>query len=581
MIKDFTKNIRFILSALSPLRRRQLFALTILMIISAALELFSLGAVVPFLAVLTQPDIIFENQILKDILGNIGYSDGSEILLPVTILFVSATILSSSVRLFLSWALIRVSHTAGKEISEKAFDRVLQQSYLNIISRNSSEIVSSLNVKTTLVVVQGIIPALLMLSGAVTLISVAIAFMIFDPIVSFSIFMIFSIFYLIIIFLTKNKLIFNSNAMASHTSSLVKIINEALGDSRNLLMSNQFSPTLNKYGLIEKELRRAQGDSKFISESPRFIIEAFGIILISVLAYFLSSKGTGITLIPFLGALALAAQRLLPIAQNIFNGWAQIKQGSESLSDVVELLQLEISPDRKDYSLESTLLLKNKLHLKDINFTYPNTDSPILKNINLSIDKGSVTGFLGETGSGKSTLIDILMGLIIPSSGCFSVDNIVINDSNRAFWRQSIAHVAQNVFLADENVICFITGNEPEELINHNRLTEALEISQLKSVIEDWEFGYKTIVGERGINLSGGQAQRLAIAKALYKSSEILILDEATSALDIYTEKRLVDSLRDKRQDLTIIMIAHRLETLENCDQIFEVSQGKVYKKKN
>jgi ATP-binding cassette subfamily B protein len=550
------------------------------MVISAALELFSLGAVIPFLAVLTQPDVVFENPMIRDMLVKIGFLDGSQILLPVTIVFVVATILSSSVRLFLSWSLIRVSYTAGEEISVKVFDRVLHQPYLNMVGRNSSEIVSALSNKTTLVVIQGIVPALLMLSGTVTLLSVVVFFVILDPVISFSIFGIFSIFYLIVIFFTKSKLISDSNAIATHTSSLVKITNEALGDSRYLIMSNQFSSTLDKYAHVEKGLRLAQGNSKFVSESPRFVIEAFGIVLISGLAYFLTSKGNGVSLVPVLGALALAAQRLLPIAQSIFNGWAQIKQGSESLADVVELLQLKLNPDTREYCFESTLSVRDKLAVNDVSFAYPNVDAFVLKNVNFSIEKGAVVGFVGETGSGKSTLIDILMGLIVPTSGDLLVDGVALNDANRAYWRQSIAHVSQNVFLADESVVSFITGTYEGDLVDHARLTEVVEICQLKGVIDGWQLGYQTSVGERGVNLSGGQAQRLAIAKALYKNSEILVLDEATSALDIYTEKRLVTSLRAKRRDLTIIMIAHRLETLQNCDQVFEVSHAEVFEHK-
>jgi ABC-type multidrug transport system fused ATPase/permease subunit len=570
--KDFTENLRFILLALSPLRRKQLFGVSVLMVIAAALEIFSLGAVIPFLAVLVQPDIVFENPIIKDLFVQFGFVDSSQILLPVTIFFVAATISSSLIRLFLSWSLIRVSHTAGRDISILAFDRVLNQSYLGMTSKNSSEIVSALSNKTTLVVIQGLIPALVMLSGFVTLLSVVTAFTIWDPVVSFSIFSILSVFYLVVILATKKKLITNSNAMARHTSSIVKIVNEALGDSRELIITNHFSPLLNKYSDVEKALRLSQGNSKFVSESPRFIIEALGIVLIALLAYILSSKETGLSIIPILGALALAAQRLLPIVQAVFNGWAQIKQGSESLSDVVELLQLTPNADAKKYCAESTLMLTETLTLSGLSFSYPGTDTFVLKDVNLSIEKGSKVGILGDTGSGKSTLVDILMGLIAPTSGSLLVDGVALDDSNRAYWRQSIAHVPQSIFLADESILSFITGAAQAELVDYVQLADAVEISQLTSVIDRFKLGYQTVVGERGVNLSGGQLQRLAIARALYKTTKILILDEATSALDVNTEKLLMESLLAKRRDLTIIMIAHRIETLKDCDQLLEVS---------
>jgi ABC-type multidrug transport system fused ATPase/permease subunit len=576
MIKDFFKNLSLIVSALTPERRKQLFFLNILMIVCAGLELFSLGAVIPFLAVLTQPDAVFQHPMLREYFVDFGFENSSKILLPVTIAFLMATLISTSARLFLNWAMIRVSFTAGKDISILIFDRVLHLPYLNLKSRNSSEIISALTTKTNLVVVQGIMPALLMVSGSITLISIATFFSILDPVIALSVFLIFSLFYIFIILTTKNRLIANSDAVAKHASTLVKIINEALGDSRDLILSNRFAPTIEKYITTETSLRLAMGDSRFISEFPRFVIEAFGIILITLLAYFLTVKGDSPTLIPVLGALALAAQRLLPIAQNIFNGWAQIRQGSQSLSDVVELLVAETSPDSREYCPQSTLILEDTIVLSDVSFRYPNTEEYVLKNTTLSLSKGSVVGFVGETGAGKSTLIDIIMGMTIPTFGSLKIDGVIINNGNRAYWRQSIAHVSQSIFLSDESILSFITSTDERSAVNYERVSEVSEVCQLTGVVDKLDLGFETVLGERGANFSGGQAQRFVIAKALYKNSKILVLDEGTSALDIETEKKLIESLREKYTDITIIMIAHRVASLKNCDRVFKVSLGKV-----
>jgi ABC-type multidrug transport system fused ATPase/permease subunit len=575
-VKDFFRNLSLIFSALTPERRKQLFFLNILMIVCAGLELFSLGAVIPFLAVLTQPDEVFQHPMLREYFADFGFENSTKILLPITIAFFMATLISTSARLFLNWAMIRVSFTAGKDISVLVFDRVLHLQYLDLKSRNSSEIISALANKTNLVVVQGIMPALLMISGSITLISIATFFIILDPVIALSVFLIFSLFYIFIILTTKNRLIANSDAVAKHASTLVKIINEALGDLRDLILSNRFEPTIEKYKTTEVSLRIAQGDSRFISEFPRFVIEAFGIILITSLAYYLTVVGDSPNLIPVLGALALAAQRLLPIAQNIFNGWAQIKQGSQSLSDVVELLTAESSPDSREYCPESTLILEDMIIVDDISFRYPNTEEYVLKNTQLRLSKGSVVGFIGETGAGKSTLIDIIMGMTIPTSGTLKVDGVIVNNDNRAYWRQSIAHVSQSIFLSDESILSFITATDDRSTVNFERLNEVAKVCQLTGVVDRLDHGFDTVLGERGTKFSGGQAQRFVIAKALYKNSKILVLDEGTSALDVETEKKLIESLREKYTDLTIIMIAHRVASLKNCDRVFKVSLGKV-----
>ena len=323
-------------------------------------------------------------------------------------------------------------------------------------------------------------------------------------------------------------------------------------------------------------MRRAQARNKFIGGSPRYVMESAGMILISLLAYILIQKGNGITeAIPILGTLALGAQRLLPVLQQGYSAWTEIRGGQAVLKDVMVLLDQQL-PSYIGKAQKNNLNFNETIALNKVSFKYEEKSPWVLKDVDLSIKKGDCIGFIGTTGCGKSTMLDIIMGLLPPFNGYLTVDGEIIDFNNQNNWFSHIAHVPQTVFLADCSIEKNIAFGESVHEINFDRVKGAAKKAQIHEAIESWPDKYQTIVGERGARLSGGQRQRIGIARAFYKQSSILILDEATSALDNKTEQHVMKEIIESRGVLTVLIIAHRLTTLKECTKIVELSNGQI-----
>jgi ATP-binding cassette subfamily B protein len=304
-------------------------------------------------------------------------------------------------------------------------------------------------------------------------------------------------------------------------------------------------------------------------------MEAVGMTLISVIAYFLVSKSDNLTTsnaIPILGVLAIGAQRMLPILQQGFIAWSTIKGSSASINDTLELLEQSVQTNLE----KEVISFNSEIYLKNISFQYTKEGPGIINNLELKINKGARIGFIGETGCGKSTLLDIIMGLVSPSLGQILIDGIPLSEKNVSSWHKNIAHVPQSIFLSDSSISENIAFGIPKDQIDLNKVILAAKNAQLDDIINTWENKYNTIVGERGVRLSGGQRQRIGIARALYKNAKVLIFDEATSALDNYTEESVMSTIDLLNNNFTIIMVAHRISTLKNCDQIVELCFGKI-----
>jgi ATP-binding cassette subfamily B protein len=306
------------------------------------------------------------------------------------------------------------------------------------------------------------------------------------------------------------------------------------------------------------------------------LIEALGIALIAVLAYAITGREGGVAAaIPLLGALAIGAQRLLPVLQQLYGSWSSLRGEQASLNDVLDLLEQPL-PAYAGALNSEPITFTRSIKLNDICFRYTDQTPWVLRNIDLEIQKGSRVGFVGTTGSGKSTLLDILMALLPPVKGGLVIDGTAINEQNFRSWQSHIAHVPQSIFLADTTIAENIAFGVPADQIDYQRVEKAARQAQIAETIESWEKGYSTFVGERGVRLSGGQRQRIGIARALYKQADVMVFDEATSALDNETETELMKSVNAIANDITVIMVAHRLSTLRACDTIYELEAGRI-----
>jgi ATP-binding cassette, subfamily B, bacterial PglK len=349
-----------------------------------------------------------------------------------------------------------------------------------------------------------------------------------------------------------------------------------LGGIRDVLLDGTQPVYCDIYRKADHPLRLAQGNNVFIGGSPRPAMEALGMVLIAALAYALSLQVGGIaTALPVLGSLALGAQRLLPALQQTYSAWASIAGNYASLADTIERLDQPLTAELLQPS-PPPLRINSAICFHAVRFRY-NEDSPwVLDGINLTIPVGARVGFVGSTGSGKSTTLDLLMGLLMPTEGELLVDGEPIGGNRLRAWQRSIAHVPQSIYLADTTLAENIAFGVPPENIDMYRVKQAARQAQIAEFIENSPKGYQAYVGERGICLSGGQRQRIGIARALYKQASVLVFDEATSALDNATEQSVMDAIEGLNRDLTILIIAHRLTTVRRCDTIVELEDGQI-----
>ena len=560
------------------MRRRGQFAFTlILMILASFAEIISIGAVLPFLSILTDPARVFVHPGAQQIIQVLGFSEPKQLLLPLTIAFGLAALIAGAMRLILLWASTRLSYAAGADLSNSIYRRTLYQPYAVHVARNSSEVINGISGKSGNAI-SIINMTLNLISSGVMLIAILIALLIVEPLTAFIAFGGFGLIYGFIIKLTRKRLLINSQITAFESTNVIKSLQEGLGGIRDVLIDGSQATYCQIYRNADQPLRRAQGNNSFISSSPRFGMEALGMLLIAALAYTIAQQVNGLAnAIPILGAFALGAQRLLPVLQQAFMAWSSIQGGQASLQDTLELLDQPL-PDYAHQPVASPLPFEQRISLTQLSFRYSPQTPWVLNNLNLIIAKGSRVGFIGVTGSGKSTLLDIVMGLLEPDRGSIEIDGEPIMPGNQRAWQAHIAHVPQAIFLADSTIEENIAFGVPRAQIDTKRVRQAAQRAQIADIIETWPRQYQTIVGERGIRLSGGQRQRIGIARALYKQADVIIFDEATSALDNDTEQAVIQAIESLSKDITLLIIAHRLSTLKNCTQIVELGQGGIKK---
>lgn len=561
---------------ITPRRRKQLGLLLLLMLAASFAEIITIGAVLPFLGMLTAPERVYEHNALQAIIKFLDITSPEQLLLPLTIAFGVTAVFAGVMRLLLLWATTRLTFATGADLSISIYRRTLYQPYSVHCSRNSSEVISGISGKADSVIFSIILPVLTLISAGVMLIVILIALLSVEPVIAISAFMGFGLIYALIISLTRKKLLIDSQCMAQESVQVIKSLQEGLGGIRDVLIDGSQATYCRIFRNADLPRRIAQGNTTFISIGPRYGIEALGMLLIAILAYYLANQTDGLAkTVPILGALALGAQRLLPVLQQAYGAWINIQSGQVALKDVLELLEQSL-PENVGQPVVKPIPFNRSICLKQVSFRYKMQTPYVLSQIDLTIAKGSRIGFIGATGSGKSTLLDIVMGLLEPTDGTMLIDDVPITSANTRAWQAHIAHVPQAIFLADSTIEENIAFGIPKNQINQQRVKQAAQQAQIADMIESWTEKYQTFVGERGVRLSGGQRQRIGIARALYKQADVIIFDEATSALDSDTEQAVMQAIESLSKDLTLLIIAHRVTTLKNCTQIVELGNGGI-----
>ena len=561
---------------LRPRRKKQFVVVALLMIVSAFAEVLTLGAVLPFITVLVQPERVFQYGPIADLAQFLNVNRAEDLVFPLACLFVGGALLSAAVRLTVVWSTTRLAMAIGADLCADAYERTLYQPYSTHIRRNTSDVMSGVVQKVEAVVNGMFSPLQTVIGSALTMVTVTVALVLIDPVVATVAIVSFGGGYVAITWAFRARLQRNSQRIDREQTRVIKAIQEGIGGIRNVLIDGTQTVFLDQFRSADRPMRRAHGSNRVIQLAPRVVMEGVAMLLVSTLAVVLSNRQGGIAGgLPVLGALVLGGQRLLPLYQQFYNAVTSIFGYRASLITALAILD---QPMPANYGLQAAtpLELHRELKCENLRFRYTENGPWVIDGPDLTIAQGTCVGVVGRTGCGKSTLLDLLMGLLTPDEGAVLIDGQVVEGNRVRAWQQCIAHVPQHIFLADTSLIENIAFGVPMEDVSMERVREAANRAMIAEFIEDEPMGYATVVGERGIRLSGGQRQRIGIARAFYRQASVLVFDEATSALDSQTEQSIVRSLASLDRELTVILVAHRLSTLKDCDVIVELSDGRI-----
>jgi len=549
------------------------------MILAGLFEMISLSIFGSLLAAITTPDenlknkfLIFFQDKIGALLNEAGMPSASSLVMLSGIfgLFAAA---AGGMRILVILANARVTAALGTDVTSSVYERCLYINYADYLKRGAGELASLVRDKA------GSISTIVfyflnLFSSTFIALMICVGLLILHPYFTLGALIVLGGFYVSIGWFCRDKFRQNSQIVARESTRAVKAVQEGLGSIRDVILDGSYKFYFKLFSQAEGQVQRASSISIFLSTAPRYFTETFSMVVFAgVLAAWLSnpasSSSTMVSVLPTLGVLALGAQRSMPLLQQIYTSWAVVAGCSASLEMVLQHVEKNAKP--KNLSSIQKLKFRKDIVLQNISFRY-GADLPyVIKDLNLEISKGSCVGIRGKTGCGKSTLADLIMGLLAPSMGSLKVDGIAVTLKNASGWQKNIAHVPQTIFLADVSIAENIALGVEREKIDIKRVRRAAKMACAAEFIELLKDGYSTAVGDRGVQLSGGQRQRLGIARALYRRTSVLVLDEATSALDHETELEVMKEIASLNSDLTVLIVAHRVSTLSICDYIVDL----------
>jgi HlyD family secretion protein len=572
--------IRQLFSLLSDRQVKQFYMLQVLVVTMAFTELLGIASIAPFMALVGDISIIERNGFLAELYRMSGITDPMDFVFYTGLAVLVAIAFSTLVSMYTVWKLSLYSAKIGTEIADRLYTYYMQQDWQFHANGSSAQLIKQVSTEANRIT-GGIVQPLMHMNAKIVLtIVISVSIIIYNPLTAIVGLMIFLLAYLLLYKLVRKKLVSNGQKLSSISTERFRLMNEGFGGIKDVLLLNRSNDFVERFQSSGKVYARSQGLNTAISQVPRYFMEliAFGTMIGLVLLLIKLHEGNLGEVLPILAVYALAAFKLLPALQQIYSGLAQIKGSTAAFDAVKEDLKKSIQSE-SDKSLEALpthVQIKENIILKDIKFNYPNKKIPAVDGIDMTIPVNSVIGLVGSSGSGKSTLIDILLGLLTPQQGNLYVDNIRITTENRRDWQNTLGFVPQSIFLSEGSIAENVAFGIPLKDISLEQVDKALTLANLTEMVEQLPDGINTTVGERGVQLSGGQRQRIGIARALYHEANVLVFDEATSALDGITEKIIMDAIHEFSGNKTIIMIAHRLKTVEKCDIIYFMEKGKI-----
>lgn len=575
---------RKVYSLLDTRDRRRALLMFALILFVAISEVVGVASVLPFIAVLANPDVIRTNPYLAWAYEAFGFSTERGFLTGLGAAFFLLLVGSLSLRALGLWGQLRFSQNRSLAWTQRLIAAYLRQPYDWFLNRNSADMATSILAEVDMVVNQALVPAMqsiaqVMISGLLLALLIAV-----DPTLALSVAVVLGGGYTAIALALKKRMHTLGDERRKANRSRFRVVQEAFGGIKDVKISGLEERMLDRFRLPSTIRSQRVISAGLYQALPSIVMQAllFGGMML-VLLYLLSTKGSFADALPVMTLYALAGYKLMPAVQKVFEETSKLRSsetGLDALADDLHTLEKSAVPTSlpsNQVSSQEKLGLRSSLSLCEVSYRYPLADRNALESISLNIPAFQSIGLVGSTGSGKTTLVDIVLGLLTPASGKLLVDGVLLDPMNVRAWQRSLGYVPQQIFLADDTVAGNIAFGTPQRLINLEAVERAAKIANLHDfIVRDMNRGYETRVGERGVRLSGGQRQRIGIARALYHDPDILIMDEATSALDNLTEHAVMDAVRNLSHRKTIVMIAHRLSTVRDCDTIYMLEQGRI-----
>ena len=563
---------------LTQKERKQALRIFVMVLVMAIFDMAGVASIMPFMMVLLNPMVVETNEILSSVYALIGFSNLDQFFIFLGVAVVLLLFLSLMFKAATIYVQLKFTNTCEYSIGRRLVKKYLSQPYSWFLSQNSADIGKKILSEVGVVVGSSLAPTINLITHSIVSIGLILLLLIVNPMLTLVISSVLGISYMLVYSLVNRKLGALGTYRLEANQARYTAVSESFGAAKEVKMggleavyTKRFARPARRYALINTT-------ATAIHQLPRYVLEVlvFGGLVFIILLYLGSDEGVE-EVLPVVSLFALAGYRLMPSLQEIYRCISVIKYTRAALDELSCDMNMADGLCRDEKSVSGSVEVQGDISLKDIMYTYPNGSSPTLEDININISANSTIALVGSTGGGKTTTVDIILGLLEPQQGNLKVGDIVIDASNLHEWQSTIGYVPQHIYLSDSSIAENIAFGVDQEEINNATVERVATIANLHDfVVNELPDGYRTVVGERGVRLSGGQRQRIGIARALYNNPKVLVLDEATSALDNLTELAVMQAVNKLSHDITIILIAHRLSTVKNCDQIYMFDQGKI-----
>ena len=568
--------IKKLLDLLTPAERKRAGVLMVMIVVMAALEMVGVASIMPFMAVLANPEVVETNRLLSAVYTGLGFADTQRFLFALGVAVFVLLVASLLFKALTTYAKLRFTLMREYSIGRRLVEGYLHQPYSWFLNRHSADLGKSVLSEVGKVVSGAMTPAMELVAQGAVATALLILLVAVDPVLALAVGVSLGVAYGGIYWATRGYLARIGEERFRLNRWRFTAVSEAFGAPKEIKVGGLERVYLRRFSDPARAFARHQASAQVVSQLPRFALEAiaFGGMLLVVL-YLMAQNGGFSKALPVIALYAFAGYRLMPALQAIYKSITSIRFAAPAL-DALHADLMGLQPANPQQAGEA-LPLNHAITLSDVTYCYPNAPQPALKELNLTIPARATVALVGATGSGKTTTVDVMLGLLEPRRGTLAVDGVVIDETNRRAWQRAIGYVPQHIYLADDTVAANIAFGLEARDIDPVAVERAAKIANLHEfVMEELPERYQTTVGERGVRLSGGQRQRIGIARALYHNPQVLILDEATSALDNLTEQAVMEAVHNLGHEITIILIAHRLSTVKACDTIFLLEKGEL-----